>query len=183
MACPLVPLSNGRTMPSVGFGTWRCDPDKLAETVLTALRAGVRHIDTAGIYRNEGLLGKAIRTVIDEGVCTREDLFLTSKLGCGHASRGQLEAAVLCRATRHSSFALPRRVRALAPRGRSMTQMFPEKVLPAIKQSIADLGVDYLDLYLTVRRTFVTTCCTTRCGHVRGGPAAAPRPAHRGLLD
>jgi diketogulonate reductase-like aldo/keto reductase len=58
MEVPLVKLSNGRTMPAVGFGTWRCDPDKLAEVVATALRAGVRHIDTAGIYRNEGRWAK-----------------------------------------------------------------------------------------------------------------------------
>ena len=69
-------------MPTVGFGTWRCDPDKLSGAVATALRAGVRHIDTAGIYKNEGLLGGVIRAAIEEGVCTREELFITSKLGC-----------------------------------------------------------------------------------------------------
>jgi hypothetical protein len=81
MEVPLVKLSNGRTMPAVGFGTWRCDPDKLAEAVATALRAGVRHIDTAGIYRNEGLLGKEIAAAIRDGVLTREELFVASKLG------------------------------------------------------------------------------------------------------
>lgn len=92
MACPLVPLSNGQKMPAVGFGTWRCDPDKLGEAVATALRSGVRHIDTAGIYRNEGLLGSVIRTAIDEGVCTREELFITSKLGCAHAAYSGISA-------------------------------------------------------------------------------------------
>ena len=73
-------LNNGKSMPVLGFGTWRADADKLEEAVLAALRCGYRHFDCAGLYRNEHIVGRAIATAIKEGVCTREDLFITSKL-------------------------------------------------------------------------------------------------------
>lgn len=37
-------------------------------------------IDTAASYMNEDAVGKAVQQAIDEGICTREDLFITSKL-------------------------------------------------------------------------------------------------------
>ncbi|RWS22229.1 aldose reductase-like protein [Leptotrombidium deliense] len=43
-------------------------------------QAGYRHIDCALIYGNEKEVGKAINDVIDEGIVTRDELFVTSKL-------------------------------------------------------------------------------------------------------
>ena len=70
-------LSNGVKIPCVGFGTWQTpDGDVAYESVLTAVKAGYRNIDTAAAYGNEESVGKAIR---DCGV-KREELFVTSKL-------------------------------------------------------------------------------------------------------
>lgn len=78
--CPLAKLNNGATMPVIGFGTWRCDAEKLETAVFHALQMGYRHIDCAPIYRNEPIVGKAIQKAIDEKITTRAELFIASKL-------------------------------------------------------------------------------------------------------
>ncbi|MTV82725.1 aldo/keto reductase [Secundilactobacillus folii] len=70
-------LSNGTKIPVVGFGTWQTpDGDVAYNSVLAALNAGYRHIDTAAFYGNEESVGRAIH---DSGV-KREDLWVTTKL-------------------------------------------------------------------------------------------------------
>lgn len=77
---PLLPLNNGLRMPTLGLGTWRCDPDKLEACVYHALAAGYRHLDCAPIYRNEHIVGRAVARAIADGLVTRGELFITSKL-------------------------------------------------------------------------------------------------------
>jgi diketogulonate reductase-like aldo/keto reductase len=62
----------------LGFGTFDSGFDDKAaiDSVLWALEAGYRHIDTAACYKNEEAIGKAIR---QSGI-PREDLFVTTKL-------------------------------------------------------------------------------------------------------
>lgn len=76
-----VTLTNGLKMPMVGFGVFTV-PDKkeCQESVYQAIKAGYRLIDTAASYTNEDAVGQAVRQAIDEGICQREDLFITSKL-------------------------------------------------------------------------------------------------------
>ena len=50
------------------------------EAVLNAIRAGYRLIDTAASYTNEDAVGEAVREAVREGICTREELFITSKM-------------------------------------------------------------------------------------------------------
>ena len=70
-------LSNGVKIPKVGFGTWQSKSGEEAyNSVLWALEAGYRHIDTAYAYGNEESVGKAIK---DSGV-KREDIFVVTKL-------------------------------------------------------------------------------------------------------
>lgn len=45
-----------------------------------AISAGYRHIDGAYMYENEEEVGAGIRTMIDQGVVKREDLFVVSKV-------------------------------------------------------------------------------------------------------
>ena len=74
-------LHNGVKMPQEGFGVFQVrDKEECKQSVLTAIRAGYRLIDTAASYTNEDAVGEAVRQVIDEGVCTREELFITSKM-------------------------------------------------------------------------------------------------------
>ena len=70
-------LSNGVSIPCIGFGTWQTPNGEVAvEAVRTAISAGYTHIDTAQGYGNEESVGKAIR---ESGV-KREELFITTKL-------------------------------------------------------------------------------------------------------
>lgn len=70
-------LSNGVEMPGIGFGTWKAkDGETAYDSIIEALKAGYRHIDTAAMYRNEASVGKAVR----ECGLKREDIFVTSKV-------------------------------------------------------------------------------------------------------
>lgn len=74
-------LSNGVKMPMEGFGVFQVrDKEECRRSVLDAIRAGYRLIDTAASYTNEDAVGEAVREAIAEGICTREELFITSKM-------------------------------------------------------------------------------------------------------
>lgn len=76
-----VTLNNGLEMPLIGYGVFRVpEGEDLAEAVKTAIAKGYRSIDTAQIYRNEESVGRGIRAAIAEGLVTREELFVTSKV-------------------------------------------------------------------------------------------------------
>lgn len=76
-----VTLNNQIKMPVLGLGVFQV-PDKkeCQESVYQAIKAGYRLIDTAASYMNEDAVGLAIKQAIEEGICTREELFITSKL-------------------------------------------------------------------------------------------------------
>ncbi len=72
-----VVLNNGVEMPILGFGVYQIPDAKECErSVLEAINAGYRLIDTAAAYLNEDAVGKAIKK---SGV-PREELFVTTKL-------------------------------------------------------------------------------------------------------
>lgn len=74
-------LTNGIQMPMEGFGVFQVrDKEECKQSVLNAIRAGYRLIDTAASYTNEDAVGEAVREAIAEGICTREELFITSKM-------------------------------------------------------------------------------------------------------
>lgn len=74
-------LSNGVKMPLEGFGVFQVrDKDECRRAVLDAIRTGYRLIDTAASYTNEDAVGEAVREAIAEGLCTRDELFITSKM-------------------------------------------------------------------------------------------------------
>lgn len=74
-------LSNNIKMPMEGFGVFQVtDKEECKQSVLSAIRTGYRLIDTAAVYGNEDAVGEAVREAIAEGLCTREELFITSKL-------------------------------------------------------------------------------------------------------
>ncbi|KAJ5709671.1 Glycerol 2-dehydrogenase (NADP(+)) [Penicillium malachiteum] len=76
-------LSNGVTIPAVGFGTFASEGSK-GETyaaVTVALRTGYRHLDCAWFYLNEDEVGDAIRDFLKENPSVkRSDIFVTTKV-------------------------------------------------------------------------------------------------------
>ncbi len=76
-----VTLNTGAQMPMEGFGVFRVpDLQQCEDSVYEAIKIGYRLIDTATAYRNEEAVGAACRRAIADGICTREELFVTSKL-------------------------------------------------------------------------------------------------------
>ncbi len=78
-----VTLTNGVTMPLVGFGTWQMRGREAENALLWAFEAGYRRLDTATMYGNEAELGAAIR----RSGLPREELFVGTKLPPGRAGQ------------------------------------------------------------------------------------------------
>lgn len=71
-----ITLSNGVVVPQVALGTFRTTEDETYQSVLTALQAGYRHIDTATRYGTEAAVGRAIK----DSRIPRDQLFITTKV-------------------------------------------------------------------------------------------------------
>jgi len=108
MSAPATFSFSGETgeMPALGFGTSPMTGGMSAETVLAALKAGYRHIDTARKYGTESAVGEAMRA----SDLPRQDIFLTTKV--------------------------------------SHENLRPADFAKSVDESLAALGVDYLDLLL-----------------------------------
>ncbi|MTD12669.1 aldo/keto reductase [Nakamurella sp. YIM 132087] len=76
---PTKDLSDGTTIPALGFGVWRVEDDVAETAVGQALDAGYRLIDTASMYQNETGVGRAIASAADRGI-TYDDIYLTTKV-------------------------------------------------------------------------------------------------------
>ncbi|CAM9110750.1 unnamed protein product [Discosporangium mesarthrocarpum] len=75
-----VELNNGTLMPRFGLGTWRSAEGEVRQAVEVALKEGYLHIDCAYCYFNQKEVGAAISAAIEEGVTTREKIFVTTKV-------------------------------------------------------------------------------------------------------
>ena len=73
-------LNSGFNMPTLGLGTWTLTGETCENAVYAALKSGYRLIDTAKYYGNEREVGNAIRRAIKDGICKREEIFITTKL-------------------------------------------------------------------------------------------------------
>ena len=89
-----LPLRSGGALPSIGRGCWKLGQADTSATVLAAIRGGYRHLDCACDYGNEREVGEGIAAAITEGIVTRADLWVTSKLWCTYHSPEHVEAAL-----------------------------------------------------------------------------------------
>ena len=78
---PLLTLNNGTQMPQFGIGTFNQGSDEVCyNSVLAALRAGYRHIDTAHAYLDKRGVGRAVKQFCQESGVPRKEIWITSKL-------------------------------------------------------------------------------------------------------
>jgi diketogulonate reductase-like aldo/keto reductase len=85
-----VTLNNGVEMPQLGLGVFQVQDLAVCEqSVLDAIEAGYRLIDTAASYMNEEAVGRAVK---QSGVA-REDLFITTKIWIQDAGYESAKAA------------------------------------------------------------------------------------------
>jgi D-xylose reductase len=83
----------GKSMPAVGLGLWKIDPGAVADAVYQAIKVGYRHLDSAADYGNEKEVGEGIARAIADGLCSREELWVTSKLWNTYHREEHVEAA------------------------------------------------------------------------------------------
>lgn len=77
---PTITLNNGNKIPAIGFGTYGLKGGEGIAAMKKAIDFGYRHLDTAYLYNNEQEVGEAVRDKIEEGVITRSDVFVVSKV-------------------------------------------------------------------------------------------------------
>lgn len=84
-------LYNGVEVPANGFGVYQVSKEDCKESVLTALKTGYRHIDTAQSYFNENEVGEALK----ESDVSRKEIFLTTKVWIDNYGEGKTYDSVV----------------------------------------------------------------------------------------
>ena len=72
-------LSDGGLFPTLGLGTWKTPLDLAPNVIQSAIRIGYRHFDCACDYGNEPQVGAGLAAAMNDGLCQREDIWVTSK--------------------------------------------------------------------------------------------------------
>ena len=73
-------LNDENKIPMMGIETFLLTPDEAENSVYNALKDGYSLIDTANAYVNEKAVGRGIRRAIEEGIVTREEVYLETKI-------------------------------------------------------------------------------------------------------
>lgn len=68
-------LSNGVTIPGLGYGTYQTPNEETKKAVLEALSVGYRHIDTAAVYGNEQVVLPLPKSTPQERMAQNTDIF------------------------------------------------------------------------------------------------------------
>lgn len=92
---PVYTLSNGVHMTSLGLGTWKLNGEACERAVYEAIKVGYRAIDTAQAYGNEAEVGKAVEKAIKDGLVTRDEMFIATKISFAEdAGEHEVEALI-----------------------------------------------------------------------------------------
>lgn len=87
-------LRNGYSLPTMCIGLNRMDAQTMLSVVRGAMDSGIKFFDTARDYGNEPVVGKVLQKVISERGLCREDIFITTKIGNGQQTTGNLWAEI-----------------------------------------------------------------------------------------
>ena len=72
----MITLNNGQIMPNIALGTYGMTEEDLRTFIPQALDMGYRHLDMAGVYGNENLMG----SILAGTSVPRDEMFLVSKV-------------------------------------------------------------------------------------------------------
>ena len=76
-----IKLRNGIEIPPIGFGSYKIPAESEGTGIIVdALKAGYRLIDTATMYKNEDIVGEGLRRAFGEGIATRDQVTVTTKV-------------------------------------------------------------------------------------------------------
>ena len=73
-------IKDGSLLPALGLGTWKIPDGQAPDLVKEAIRLGYRHFDCACDYGNEPAVGTGLGKAFTQGLCRRDELWITSKL-------------------------------------------------------------------------------------------------------
>ncbi|KAJ3646217.1 hypothetical protein Zmor_023812 [Zophobas morio] len=90
---PTIKLNNGVQMPVFGLGTWQ--EHNVCQIVKDAIDMGYRLFDCGYICKIQRLIGTAFQEKLHQGVVTRKDLFIISKLWCNVRRPDLIAPAIL----------------------------------------------------------------------------------------
>lgn len=79
-ASSVITLPDGGRFPAIGLGAWKLPNAQAPGLVQEAIRIGYRHLDCACDYGNEPAIGAGLAAALREGLCRRDDVWVTSKL-------------------------------------------------------------------------------------------------------
>ena len=81
MKVPSIRLADGKDIPQIGLGLWQVTNENDFSTAFNcAIKEGYRHFDSAQAYRNEQMLGQAVK---NSGL-KREEIYITTKIAVQH---------------------------------------------------------------------------------------------------
>lgn len=86
-----IKLSNGVEMPCMVMSTNYMDYPLMKKVVTAGLKCGFRAFDTARDYGNEDIVGRVIAECIKELNISREEIFITTKIGNSQQILGNIE--------------------------------------------------------------------------------------------
>ena len=123
---------SGKNVPPVGLGTFPMQGEELANVTIECVKSGYRLIDTSDDYEGEIGIGLGCQTLVKEGFCSREDIFIQTKVSNNDSYNDEPLRAIYF--TENSPFM----------KRHSIEDVIREKV----ETSLRELQTDYLDSLL-----------------------------------
>lgn len=126
----------------IGLGTYLIEKETIASTLRTAIQIGYRRIDCAPVYFNEDAIGDALAEILSTTTNSRD---LGSSNNTNTNNKEQNQNTTVHQVTRSDLFVVSK-----------LPSPFHRNVEAAVRKTLSDLRMEYLDLYLG---RFSTFCC------------------------